>query len=494
MFCFAFSKRMHAAVLILAVLLLLTACSGGAPAANQAVPTQPPATPSVPGETHPPITTEAPPPTDAPAASAIPTSETSPSETPAANPGCAAEGMPVYTSPQGDYCFAYPEQFSLDPSPAAGTASLSSPALDQSLEPLKATLGIEVQPVSEEADLARLVDAYLAQTSFQGLPAPIERTQIILGGEPAEVLEDVPGLLSSRLVMALHKGSLYTLRFHPSDAAQAEADLEALYEALTSSFRFLPGAASHPAGAPYDLAWVEFEHVIQITLDPSLALWVDTATVPPVPVDPSTLFAESHPATVQFRFLGYLGGRLFQLPYPLTEPRLTIYATKDFPGFGDDMPIGFPQTLERLRSLLADRPELHTCDALPESSDPILPFLPWLNSSQVFCARPEYVEFNGGQGIRYLTAFSQDLGPTLDTNIFYTFQGLSDDGEIYLSAVFPVRTGVFPTQPDPNFDMARWQEVLQGQLEQIQAASDDSFEPSLDELDGLVNGFTVRKQ
>jgi hypothetical protein len=381
----------------------------------------------------------------------------------------------------------------MDPSPAAGTVSLSGPALDQSLEPLRATLGIEVQPVSEEADMARLVDAYLSQTSFQGMPAPIQRTQINLGGEPAEVLEDVPGRLSSRLAIALHKGSLYTLRFHPSDAPQAEGDLEALYEAVTSSFRFLPGAAVHPTGAPYELVWLEFEHIIQVTIDPSLALWVDIATIPAVPVDPSIMFADSHPDMVQFRFLGYLGGRLFQLPYPLTEPRLTAFATQDFPGYGDDIPTGFPQALARLRALLADRPEL-SCKAQPEGGDPLLPFLPWLNSAQVFCARPETIKFNGGQGIRYLTAFAQDYGSTTDTNIFYTFQGLSGDGEMYLSAVFPVRTGVFPDQPEPNFDMARWQESLNSYMQQIQAAGDESFDPPLAELDNLVKGITVRKQ
>ena len=479
----------YAAVLSLAVVLLLSACAGGAPVATQAIPTQPPAPTSAPAETQAPMPTEAPAPTAEPVTPTVPTPDT-----PVAGLDCADAGLPVYTAPQGDYCFAYPEQFTLEPSPAAGTLSLSGPALDQSLEPLRASLGIETQPVSAEADLARLVDAYLTQTPFQGLPAPIERTQINLGGEPAEVLEDVPGRLNSRLVMALHNGSLYTLRFHPSGASQAAADLEALYSTVTGSFRFLPGAAVHPAGAPYDLVWLEFEHVIQVTIDPTLALWVDIATVPAVPVDPGSLFVENHPAVARFRFLGYLGGRLFQLPYPLTEPRLAVFATQDFPGYGDDLLIGFPQTLERLRTLLVDRPELSMCSALPEGGDPLLPFLPWLNSAQVFCARPEYIQFNGGQGIRYLTAYAQDVGSTLDYNIFYTFQGLSDDGEIYLSAFFPVRTGVFPTQPDPNFDIARWQEVLQGQLEQLQAAGDESFDPPLAGLDELVSGISVRAQ
>lgn len=204
------------------------------------------------------------------------------------------------------------------------------------------------------------------------------------------------------------------------------------------------------------------------------------------------MFAESHPAAVRYRFLGYQGGMASMLPYPFSEAQLNIYATRDFPGYGDDQPTGFSSNLAQLRGLLADRPDLSMCDAL-HVGQPLLPFLPWLNSAPVFCAHPAYIEFDGGSGIRYLTSYSQGVGVPIDDWIFYTFQGLSKDGELYFSAVFPVRTGIFPAQPDPNFDIATWEEELRTYFEEFQAASGEGFSPSLATLDGWVKGISVRK-
>jgi len=118
----------------------------------------------------------------------------------------------------------------------------------------------------------------------------------------------------------------------------------------------------------------------------------------------------------------------------------------------------------------------------PVSGKLALPFLPWLNSAQVFCAQPQYVEFNGGKGIRYLTAFSQGVDPLLDSNIFYTFQGLSDDGEIYFSAVFPVRTGIFPLEITPvvySEDNPPSQVMNAEQLAALNAQPENIFQPAL---------------
>jgi hypothetical protein len=426
--------------------------------------------------------TQAPAPSDTPVV---------PTEASVSSRGCESPGLIAYTSARGDYCFAYPERFTLQTTSADGAPLLSGPALDQGPEPLRASMSIDVQPVTGEAVLDRLIYSFLSQDYFQGPPASVARAQITLGGQPAEVLEGVPGKLNSRLVMTLHEGNLYTLRFHPSEMAQTESDLEALYDAVTNTFRFTPGTPEYAAPS-YEMDWLEFEHVIRVSFDPAPALWVDVATIPAVPLDPSIMFAESHPAVARFRFLGYQGGMASMLPYPFSEAQLNIYATKDFPGYGDDQPTGFSPTLEQLRGLLADRPELSMCDTL-QTGTTLLPFLPWLNSAQVFCAHPAYVQFGGGSGIRYLSTYSQGVDIPTDDRIFYSFQGLSEDGELYLSAVFPVRTGVFPAQPDPNFDIATWEEELGMYFEQLQAASGDGFAPSLATLDGWVEGISLRE-
>ena len=132
----------------------------------------------------------------------------------------------------------------------------------------------------------------------------------------------------------------------------------------------------------------------------------------------------------------------------------------------------------------------------PVSGETALPFLPWVNSAQVFCAQPQYVEFNGGKGIRYLTAFSQGLEPLLDLSIFYTFQGLSEDGEVYFSAVFPVQTGIFPLEAPPvvySEDDQPPQAMTAEQLSALNDQAGDLFQPALGQLDALVSSLEVEK-
>jgi hypothetical protein len=93
------------------------------------------------------------------------------------------------------------------------------------------------------------VDAYVGQ--FAKLPVPpIQRTPIQLGGEPAEVLEGVPGRGGSRDVFALHNGTLFHLMFMPSvkDFVKAKADVDELYQSVMASFSFLPGAIGKSIG------------------------------------------------------------------------------------------------------------------------------------------------------------------------------------------------------------------------------------------------------
>jgi hypothetical protein len=348
--------------------------------------------------------------------------------------------------------------------------------------------------VPESADLGGLVNGFLGQSNIQSFPEPVERTTIQSGGEPAEVLEPVPGRLSSRVVSLLHGATFYQLNFSPTDVPEAEAGLQELYETVLGSLAFFPVAPQFPAG-PETANYFEFDGIFSFTYDPILALMVEAQTVDAVPVSPEVMFAESHPTFAQFSFLGYDGGRLFQLPYPFQTPRLMVFPTQDFPAFGSDSATDFSRQLQDLQSLLEGQPDLaERCTrTTPISSELALPFLPWLNSAQVFCSQPQYIQFNGGKGIRYLTAFAQGLDPLTDPVIFYTFQGLSQDGQHYFSAVFPVLTGVFPLEIHPGVDGQLPQNMTAEQLDALNSQPGDLFQPALGQLDALVSSLEVKK-
>jgi hypothetical protein len=412
---------------------------------------------------------------------------------------CQVTDLNVYVNEEWSYCFAYPKEFTRNESTGTEESiSLYGPQVEANGERLRLSVELTVQPVPQGSELAPLVDAYL--TSFHDLPFPVTREPLTLGGEPAEMLEPIPGLLSSRVILALHRSVLFTLRFQPSDLDAMTPDLEAAFQTVTGSFSFL-SRVTRPGLRPRTVSWYEFGQNISLTYAAILAPWVEARTVPAVPVSDQILFSESHPPYVQFRFLGIQGGMPYQLPLLPAEnsvAQVMIFQTSDFPGVGDDSPQGFVNQAQALQDLLQKDLEPARCAEIVQG-EPALPFLPWVNAQQTFCSQPQVIQFSGGKGIRYLTYYSQDPSPVLDPYVFYTFQGMTDDGKFYVSAVFPVQTGIFPTEPpecpecnQPNYNpFPEWTKTLTGQLDQLHARPADQFRPSLLLLDDLIASIRI---
>ena len=414
---------------------------------------------------------------------------------------CQVTDLGVYVNEKWGYCLAYPGTFTLDESRAAeGIIILSGPGLEDSANPVRVSLEITAQVVPQESGLTPLVDAY--QSSIGETLFPIRREIGRLGDKPAETLDPVPGLLSSRVLMALNENILFTLRFHPSDLDIARPDLEVLSQTVTGSFAFLP-LPVQPASKFKTISWFEFGNNIYLSYDPALAPWVEARTVPAVPVNDQGLFAESQPSYAQIRFWGFHGGRPYDLPLLPVEDRVAqvrVFRTAEFPGFGDDSPAGFVNQMQELSESLETGFDPARC-AQPIIGEPVLPFLPWINMKQTFCAQPQILEFAGGRGIRYLSYYAQGPNPVLDREVFYTFQGLTDDEQFYVAAFFPVETGIFPKEPpactqcgDPNYDpFVEWTALLGDQLTQLNAQPEDEFAPSLSVLDQVVKSIQIRQ-
>jgi hypothetical protein len=245
----------------------------------------------------------------------------------------------------------------------------------------------------------------------------------------------------------------------------------------------------------------EFGRDISLAYDPKLTSSVGTGTVPAVPMSDQIMFAESHPAYAQIRFMGFLNGWKYDLPI-YAENRVAqvmVFRTSDFPGYGDDSMQGFVNQSQALTDLLQKGVDANRCTEPLMDYESALPFLPWTNSKQAFCAQPKVIDFGNGNGLRYLTYYAQDPSPALESQIFYTFQGITDDGQFYVSAFFPVQTGIFPTEPpacpqcgDPAYDpFVEWTATLTEQLGQLNAQAEDEFSPSLLVLDELIRSINI---
>jgi hypothetical protein len=257
-------------------------------------------------------------------------------------------------------------------------------------------------------------------------------------------------------------------------------------------FLILAALVLLPAAAQDEIHHVSYDQ-IHFSYPASLFDAVQIESIDAVPYSADLMFAETYPQHVRFSFLNYADGAMFELPYPFLTPQILVYHTDAIREFGEDFAVQY----EELSALLNERPDLSAyAGASVTQPETRLPFLPWVNSAQILRSKPEYVELEGGSGIRYLTVYSQGIGPLTDRQVFYTFQGIVANGTIYVSAILPVKTGVWPEVADmTGVDMdaftADYGQYLTDAAAQLGALENDAFMPCLSVLDALVGSIVV---
>lgn len=71
-----------------------------------------------------------------------------------------------------------------------------------------------------------------------------------------------------------------------------------------------------------------------------------------------------------------------------------------------------------------------------------VPLLPWTDARPIFQARCHRLRFQNGEGFAFLTRYGGppgEIGQEAVEDLEYVFQGQTDDGLVYVSALFPVR-------------------------------------------------------
>jgi hypothetical protein len=210
----------------------------------------------------------------------------------------------------------------------------------------------------------------------------------------------------------------------------------------------------------------------------SLAGNISVEIVPASNGGPAGMLAEIYPAHTQFTLNNYLLAGHFHAPRILVYPVADYVAVNDYAG----------ETVNNLQTVLQTRP------TAPES----MPFLPIFPAAQLMQSNVAYINFANGQGVRFLTQFSQSFAPVTNNDLFYTFQGLTNDGAYYIAAILPVSHASLP----PNFDTAmvgqdqntfaeNYPGYIAGMETTLNALDGASFVPGLPTLDALIQSLTV---
>jgi hypothetical protein len=145
--------------------------------------------------------------------------------------------------------------------------------------------------------------------------------------------------------------------------------------------------------------------------------------------------------------------------------------------------------IDQLQDLLERRPD--------NPQEPY-PFLPLWNASQSIAVQYQYVDFVNGNGIRYLSQYGQAAFPINNHDLFYTFQGLTSDGEYYLSAVLPVTNPDLPPDGDSYIGedyqgfIDTYRDYLDEVKQQLEQSASKAYNPKLTDLDAIMQTLSVR--
>jgi len=232
-----------------------------------------------------------------------------------------------------------------------------------------------------------------------------------------------------------------------------------------------PIATSEPTQVPTS------DGTLQISLDTgNLALAFHTETISAKSTSENTPYWEILPEYTLVTLEGY------PISEHLMQPQILIYPVEDLVKVNE----GAGDIVTSLQTLLKTPQEIDH-----------MPFLPLINASQVMHVHLQYLDFKNGQGLRYLTEFDQGLMPINNSELIYTYQGLTSDGKYYVAAVLPVTHSSLPadgkvTGNEPPEFTSDFSTYLAEAVKDLNSLADDTFTLDLARLDAMMSSLEIK--
>ena len=297
-------------------------------------------------------------------------------------------------------------------------------------------------------------------------------------------------------IVVLAKIGEYYLQALPN---HNEASLE-YFNPVISSIRFVQAEATTPTPSTSnfprssDKKTIEFEG-ISFTYPTLLAEEISAQNIAEY-IDPSGFMYDDIPEHVRFDFSNAYTD---WVPFAAFKPGLVPWLKQQNQEYSGIQPLIFvlptreyaeisPLAAERIAALkiLLDN------NAFPLGE--VLPVLPTFNSAQDFRGQVGKLEFQNGHGLRFIARYSQEATPLINPDVFYTFQGLTEDGSQYIAAFFPLYVSILPD----HLQVENWDTFNQGYKDYIAAITSkletlnpDDFEPHLEIFDNLIRSLSI---
>lgn len=122
------------------------------------------------------------------------------------------------------------------------------------------------------------------------------------------------------------------------------------------------------------------------------------------------------------------------------------------------------------------------------------------NLGSEFTAQIHAVNFKNGHGVRYLTQVFTNFLPVNNKDLFYYYQGMTDDGQYYVQAILPINAPFLSADDNPNsplptdgilFNMDDFSSYLSATAQKLNTTDTFSFTPYLDHLDAMMESLVV---
>jgi putative hemolysin len=221
---------------------------------------------------------------------------------------------------------------------------------------------------------------------------------------------------------------------------------------------------------------------VKVAFDDQLAKAAQGENQAAIPVTEGPVLGGAAPAAIRFLFDGATAEEY-------TDPGLTqvlIYKTAEWANLDPSM----AQEIANLKALLAAKPAVIT------DSIPVLPPIP---AAQVFHAQTRYLDFQNGSGVGFVTHYAQDVSPVTAERLFYTFQGLTNDGQYVVVVLSPVTTALLPAQANmdgPTYDefAKNYETYLTDLVAQLDGLLPAAYTPDLTLIEELVKSIEIDAQ
>lgn len=285
-------------------------------------------------------------------------------------------------------------------------------------------------------------------------------------------------MLTLPLLLAAMACNLAGLAGEQADFEATRAAFELTIQAATVEAAQPAPATEAPALDPTSDGRAEFVYEnVTLRYDPLLAGQISSELIAPVPEGEGP--SGALPQILQLNIGSYALVDRFH------AASIQVARVADYQAVS----AGAAAQIESLSGLLAGRPDLTTLDSLP--------FLPLFNAAQVFTAEEAYIDFGSGSGIRYLTMYAQFFNLPNNQELFYTYQGITADGQYVVSFILPIEhPDLLPstnnlTQEEWDAVAADYDNRLAAELAKFIGVNAARLNPSLESLDAFVAGLTV---